>query len=162
YSAWVKSALEANPHVGWIFGKAARIVTAEGRVTGLELRTGEGCSCHSLVVTTGTFLNGLTHIGPEQRPAGRVGEPPSHHLAESLKSFGFEWGRLKTGTPPRLHRKSIDFSRFEEERGDEPPVPFSFLTDRIDRPQIACQVLYTTDRVHDLVRRHITQSPLYN
>jgi tRNA uridine 5-carboxymethylaminomethyl modification enzyme len=162
YSAWVKSALEANPHVGWIFGKAARIVTSHGRVTGLELETGERYSCRSLVVTTGTFLNGLTHIGPEQRPAGRVGEPPSHHLAESLKSFGFEWGRLKTGTPPRLHRKSIDFSRFDVERGDDPPVPFSFETKSIDRPQIDCHVLYTTDRVHDLVRSNIGKSPLFN
>jgi tRNA uridine 5-carboxymethylaminomethyl modification enzyme len=113
-------------------------------------------------VTTGTFLNGLVHIGPEQRPSGRAGEPPSHALAESIKSFGLEWGRLKTGTPPRLHRNSIDFSRFLEERGDEHPVPFSFQTARIDRPQIACHVLHTNEAVHDLVRSHISQSPLYN
>ena len=162
YSAWVKSALEAEPHIDWIFGKAARIVTSNGRVHGLELETGERYSCRSLVVTTGTFLNGLTHIGPEQRPAGRAGEPPSHHLAESLKSFGFEWGRLKTGTPPRLDRRSIDFSRFNVERGDSPPVPFSFDTESIDRPQIDCHVLYTTDRVHDLVRTNIDKSPLFN
>ena len=162
YSVWVKSALEAEPHVAWIFGKAARILTCDGSVTGLELETGARYSCRSLVVTTGTFLNGLTHVGPEQRPAGRVGEPPSHHLAESLKSFGFEWGRLKTGTPPRLHRKSIDFSRFEVARGDYPPVPFSFETESIDRPQIDCHVLYTTDRVHELVRNNIGKSPLFN
>jgi len=162
YSAWVKSALEAEPHVAWIFGKAARILTSAGRVTGLELETGERYSCRSLVVTTGTFLNGLTHIGPEQRPAGRVGEPPSRHLAESLKSFGFQWGRLKTGTPPRLHRNSIDFSRFDVEPGDNPPVPFSFETESIDRDQIDCHVLYTTDRVHELVRKNISKSPLFN
>ena len=162
YSGWVKSALEAEPHIDWIFGKAARILTSNGRVHGLELETGERYSCRSLVVTTGTFLNGLTHIGPEQRPAGRAGEPPSHHLAESLKSFGFEWGRLKTGTPPRLDRRSIDFSRFNVERGDSPPVPFSFDTESIDRPQIDCHVLYTTDRVHDLVRTNIDKSPLFN
>jgi tRNA uridine 5-carboxymethylaminomethyl modification enzyme len=79
-----------------------------------------------------------------------------------LKSFGFKWGRLKTGTPPRLSRRSIDFSRFQAELGDDPPVPFSFLTDRIDRPQIACHVLYTTARIHELVREHISQSPLFN
>src|SRR5262245_57405896 len=94
YSAWIKGALESEPHVHWIFGKAARILTTDGRVSGLELETGERCLCRSIVVTTGTFLNGLIHVGPDQRPAGRVGEPPSRDLAESLKSFGFEWGRL--------------------------------------------------------------------
>src|SRR5205814_4693996 len=103
----------------------------------------------ALVVTTGTFLNGLIHIGPEQRPAGRAGEPPSMHLAEALKSFGFEWGRLKTGTPPRLARESIDFERhvregrFRLERGDADPVPFSFLSGAIERPQIDCHLLHT-------------------
>jgi tRNA uridine 5-carboxymethylaminomethyl modification enzyme len=162
YSTWVKNALESESRIGWIFGKAARILTAGGRVSGLELETGERYGCRSLVVTTGTFLNGLIHVGPDQRPAGRVGEPPSHDLAESLKSFGFAWGRLKTGTPPRLDRKSIDFSRFDVERGDTPPVPFSFETQAIDRQQIDCHVLYTTDRVHDLVRSNIGKSPLFN
>src|SRR3982751_4911782 len=148
YSAWVKAALDSDPNIDWIFGKAARILTSNGRIAGLELETGERHACRSLVVTTGTFLNGLIHIGPEQRPAGRVGEPPAHDLAESLKSFGFEWGRLKTGTPPRLDRKSIDFSRFDIERGDTPPVPFSFETDSITPPQIDCHVLYTSGRVH--------------
>jgi len=162
YSAWVKNALESESRVGWIFGKAARILTADGRVSGLELETGERYACRSLVVTTGTFLNGLIHVGPDQRPAGRMGEPPSHDLAASLKSFDFAWGRLKTGTPPRLDRKSIDFSRFDVERGDIPPVPFSFETEAIDRQQIDCHVLYTTDRVHDLVRSNINKSPLFN
>jgi tRNA uridine 5-carboxymethylaminomethyl modification enzyme len=162
YGAWVKAALESEPNIDWIYGTAARVLTSNGRIIGLELETGERHACRSLVVTTGTFLNGLIHVGPEQRPAGRVGEPPSHDLAESLKSFGFEWGRLKTGTPPRLDRKSIDFSRFAVERGDEPPVPFSFETESIDRPQIECHVLYTTDGVHDLVRSHIGKSPLFN
>ncbi len=162
YGAWVKSALDAEPNIEWIFGKAARILADAGRVTGLELEGGERYTCSALVVTTGTFLNGLIHIGPEQRPSGRAGEPPSRDLAESLKSFGFEWGRLKTGTPPRLHRSSIDFSRFHAEHGDRPPVPFSFQTDAIDRDQICCHVLYTTDRVHDLVRGNIDKSPLFN
>jgi tRNA uridine 5-carboxymethylaminomethyl modification enzyme len=162
YSAWVRSALEREPLVSWIIGRAGRILTDGGRIRGLELETGEVHGCRSLVVTTGTFLNGLVHIGPEQRPAGRADEPPSQELAESLKSFGFRWGRLKTGTPPRLSRRSIDFTRFVEEAGDDPPVPFSFLTDEIDRPQISCHLLYTTDRVHDLVRTHISQSPLFN
>ena len=162
YSQWVRDALKAERGIAWILGKAGRITTHGGRVTGLRLETGELYTCRSLVVTTGTFLNGLIHIGPERRPAGRADEPPSRDLAESLKDLGFRWGRLKTGTPPRLDRRSIDFARFAEERGDDPPVPFSFTSDRIARAQISCHLLHTTDRVHDLVRRHIAQSPLFN
>ncbi len=162
YSEWVASALCRQPGVSWIIGRAGRILTDGDRVVGLELETGERYRCRALIVTTGTFLNGLVHVGPEQRPAGRAGEPPSQALAESLKSFGFRWGRLKTGTPPRLSRASIDFSRFDEERGDDPAVPFSFVTDNIDREQISCYLLHTTDRVHELVRRHISLSPLFN
>src|SRR3954453_12092005 len=164
YSTWVKQALEAEPNIAWIFGKAARILTGGGEVSGIELETGERYACRSLVITTGTFLNGLIHIGQEQRPAGRVGEPPSRDLADSLKSFGFQWGRLKTGTPPRLDRKSIDFSgcvadgRFLLERGDTPPVPFSFVSAPIDRPQTDCYLLHTNDRVRDLVRTNIGRS----
>lgn len=162
YSKWVAATLRAQPGIDWIFSPAVRVVAPGGTVTGLELADGRVVDCTSLVITTGTFLNGLIHIGPEQRPAGRVGETPSRDLAESLKSFGFRWGRLKTGTPPRLDRRSIDFSRFEVEHGDDPPVPFSFMTERIARKQIDCHVLYTNDRVHDLVRGHIDESPLFN
>lgn len=162
YSQWVTQALEAEPNIDWIIGRAGRVLTDADGVTGLALETGEVYSCRSLIVTTGTFLNGLVHIGQEQRPSGRAGEPPSRDLAESLKSFGFRWGRLKTGTPPRLDRRSIDFSRFAEERGDRPPVPFSFQTDAIERDQIVCHLLHTTDRVHELVRSHIGESPLFN
>jgi tRNA uridine 5-carboxymethylaminomethyl modification enzyme len=110
----------------------------------------------------------LVHIGPEQQASGRAGEPPSRELAESLKSFGFEWGRLKTGTPPRLDRDSIDFDgrvadgRFAAEHGDARPVPFSFLSSEIARPQITCYLLHTNDRVRDLVRANIARSPLFN
>jgi len=162
YSDWVKQALERQPGIEWLFGKAGRILADSAGVTGIALESGERHQCRSLVVTTGTFLNGLVHVGREQRPAGRAGEPPSRDLAESLKGFGFEWGRLKTGTPPRLDRKTIDFTRFIETRGDEPAVPFSFQTDAIVRDQVACHLLHTTDEVHDLVRQHIGQSPLFN
>jgi tRNA uridine 5-carboxymethylaminomethyl modification enzyme len=162
YSDWVKQALEAQRNVAWIFDKAGAIAFDGGAVAGIVMEGGESHSCRALVVTTGTFLNGLIHVGPEQRPAGRAGEPPSCDLASSLKSVGFRWGRLKTGTPPRLDRKSIDFSRFVEQRGDDPPVPFSFLTTRINRPQISCYLLHTTSRVHDLVRASIGRSPLFN
>jgi tRNA uridine 5-carboxymethylaminomethyl modification enzyme len=168
YSEWVKAALNATPNIEWLIGKAGRVLVGGGRVVGLALEGGEAYPCRALVITTGTFLNGLIHIGPEQHRAGRVGEPPSSDLADSLKALGFEWGRLKTGTPPRLARESIDFDRqaatgtFTVERGDVPPVPFSFLTDLVDRPQIDCYLLHTNDRVRDLVRHNIARSPLFN
>jgi tRNA uridine 5-carboxymethylaminomethyl modification enzyme len=162
YGAWVRDALGREPNIGWIIGRAGRVVCDSSGVAGLALESGELHRCRALVITTGTFLNGLIHVGRDRRPAGRAGEPPSRDLAESIKSIGFTWGRLKTGTPPRLDRQSIDFSRFEAQKGDESPVPFSFLTSRIDRPQIDCYLLHTTDRVHDLVRANIDASPLYN
>jgi len=137
-------------------------------VSGFAMEDGDEVRCKALVVTTGTFLNGLIHIGPEQKAAGRAGEPPSQELAESLKALGFEYGRLKTGTPPRLAKESIDFESavrrgsFSVEHGDADPVPFSFLTAGIRRAQIDCYLLHTTDRVHDLVRQNISRSPLFN
>ena len=162
YTEWMRRTLRAEPRISWIFVHAARILTEAGRVSGLAMASGESYACRALVITTGTFLNGLVHIGREQRPSGRAGEPPSRELAESLQGFGFRMGRLKTGTPPRLSRKSIDFTRFVEELGDDPPVPFSFQTSSIDREQVPCYLLHTTDRVHALVRAHIGASPLFN
>ncbi|HXT68584.1 MAG TPA: tRNA uridine-5-carboxymethylaminomethyl(34) synthesis enzyme MnmG [Vicinamibacterales bacterium] len=162
YGRWVHDALDCDPNITWLFRRAGRVLTAGGRVVGLEFEEGDSVSCRALVVTTGTFLNGLVHIGDEQHPAGRAGEPPTRHLADSLASFGFDMGRLKTGTPPRLHRRSIDFSRFEAQEGDTCVVPFSFVSEALPRNQIACHVLYTTPALHDLVRGSIGLSPLYN
>jgi tRNA uridine 5-carboxymethylaminomethyl modification enzyme len=168
YAAWVTDALEREANIAWLFGKAGRILVANGRVVGLVMEEGDRYDCHTLVVTTGTFLNGLIHVGPEQRPAGRHGEPPSCELADSIKSFGFDIGRLKTGTPPRLHRNSINFNAaveagtFVEECGDAAPVPFSFSTSTPPRNQIRCWLLHTNERIRDLVRANIDRSPLYN
>jgi tRNA uridine 5-carboxymethylaminomethyl modification enzyme len=169
YGRWVRARLETEPNITWICGKAGRIVIESDRIRGIELEEGGGfIPGRALVITTGTFLNGLIHIGPETQPAGRAGEPPSRDLAESLKSFGFRWGRLKTGTPPRLLRESIDFDggvsrgTFVEERGDAEPVPFSFLTDAIAREPTSCYLLYTNEAVRDLVRAHVGESPLFN
>ena len=168
YGRWVERALDAEPNIEWLIGRAGQVLVNHGRVAGLAMEDGDAYACRSLIVTTGTFLNGLVHIGPEQHPSGRAGEPPSRELAESLKAFGFEWGRLKTGTPPRLDRDSIDFAgqvergAFSIEGGDDPPVAFSFLTARIDRPRIDCYLLHTNDRVRDLVRANIDRSPLFN
>lgn len=168
YGRWVRAALEAEPNIHWVLGRAGRIVTAGGRVTGLQLEDGRRLSCSAVVVTTGTFLNGLIHVGQEQRPAGRSDEPPSVDLAESIKSFGFRWGRLKTGTPPRLSKRSIDFSAgevrgvFHVEHGDERPMPFSFIAEAEPKNQAVCHLMHTTERVHELVRSKISDSPLYN
>ena len=168
YGRWVKAALDAEPNIEWLIGKAGRLLVEHGRLVGLAMEDGDAYGCGALVITTGTFLNGLIHIGPEQHAAGRADEPPSCALAESIKSHDFECGRLKTGTPPRLDRSSIDFERhvaegrFVREPGDTPPVPFSFLSAPIDRPQIDCHLLHTNDRVRDLVRANIDRSPLFN
>src|SRR6188508_2918618 len=141
YGRWMRETLSAVPNIEWIVGRAGRVEVEGGRVTGLHLEDGGFLQCAAVIVTTGTFLNGLIHIGPEQRPAGRAGEPPSRELAESLKSLGFEWGRLKTGTPPRLRRSTIDFvaavrrGAFREEWGDDQPTPFSWATRSITRPR---------------------------
>ncbi len=168
YSAWVRAALESHPNIHWIIGRAGRIVLDSGRVAGLALEDGTVYRCSTLVITTGTFLNGLVHVGLEQRPAGRADEPPSRDLATSIKGLGVRWGRLKTGTPPRLARKSIDFVQgvktgvFHVEHGDSDPVPFSFTASEAPTNTAVCHLLHTTDRVHDLVRKNINASPLYN
>jgi tRNA uridine 5-carboxymethylaminomethyl modification enzyme len=162
YGAWVRDTLSAEPNITWLFRRAGRVLVERGRVAGLAFEDGDAATCRALVVTTGTFLNGLVHIGDEQRPSGRAGEPPTHALAESLRAFGFEMGRLKTGTPPRLDRRSIDFTRFAEERGDEPIVPFSFLSTDRPRHQVACYLVHTNARVRDLVQSNLHRSPLFN
>ncbi|MGH9145071.1 MAG: tRNA uridine-5-carboxymethylaminomethyl(34) synthesis enzyme MnmG [Vicinamibacterales bacterium] len=168
YGRWMHAMLDRHPNISWLLGKAGRILIEHGRVVGLAMEKGDEYACHTLVITTGTFLNGLVHLGQEQRPAGRADEPPSRELAESLKSIGFEWGRLKTGTPPRLHRRSIDFAKgvtrgvFVAEPGDTPPVPFSFLTGELDVVQIPCYLTHTTDDVRNIVMRNIKRSPLFN
>ena len=168
YAGWVRAALEAEPNIHWIIGRAGRLLLDAGRVTGLALEDGTIYKCRSLVITTGTFLNGLVHVGRDQRPAGRADEPPSRDLAESIKSLGVRWGRLKTGTPPRLARTSIDFAAnvkrgvFHVEHGDAEPIPFSFTATSAPVNQAVCHLLHTTDRVHQLVRANIDASPLYN
>jgi tRNA uridine 5-carboxymethylaminomethyl modification enzyme len=162
YGQWMHERLSAEPNISWLYRRAGRILTSAGRVTGLAFEDGGEVTCGALVVTTGTFLNGLVHVGDEQRPSGRANEPPTRELAGSLRGFGFEIGRLKTGTPPRLDRRTIDFSRFPAERGDDPIVAFSFMSGCVEREQIVCHLLHTTDAVHAIIRANIGRSPLYN
>ena len=143
-------------------GEVVEILTADGVVSGVELMDGRRLRSAAVVVTTGTFLNGLIHIGENRYSAGRSGELPSIRLAENLRRLGFRIGRLKTGTPPRLDSRSIDLRQFEEQPGDQTPVPFSFTTTRIDRPQISCYIGYTSSLVHQTIRANISRSPLYS
>jgi tRNA uridine 5-carboxymethylaminomethyl modification enzyme len=165
YGAWVRDQLSAQPNITWLFRRAGAVLMSGNTVTGLAFEDGGQVTCRSLVITTGTFLNGLVHVGDEQHPAGRAGEPPTRQLADSLRGLGVPMGRLKTGTPPRLSRASIDFSQFAEEPGDRPIVPFSFTTRQATldaRDQIVCHILHTTEETHELVRQAIDRSPLYN
>ena len=137
------------------------ILDGSGHVTGLTLGDGREIAAGRVVLTTGTFLGGLIHIGAEKIPAGRVGEAPSLGLSGTLRRAGFALGRLKTGTPPRLDGKTVDWTALEVQHGDDPPVPFSFLTARITTPQTVCHITETTPATHALIRDNLDKSPLY-
>ena len=132
------------------------------QIRGVELGDGRTIGAAAVIVTTGTFLNGLVHIGDRTFPSGRSGEPPSVMLGEVLRSLGFRCSRLKTGTPPRLDGRTIDWTRFEAQRGDSEPTPFSFQTERIDREQIECHIAFTSDETLRVLRENINRSPLYS
>src|SRR5262245_31502063 len=133
-----------------------------GRVAAVVLADGARLTCPVAVLTTGTFLNGLIHVGERQIPAGRVGEKPSRGLSRALARAGFALGRLKTGTPPRLDGRTIDFSSLEVQHGDDPPEPFSTLTRRIETAQIPCHITRTTSAGHALIRANLHRAPLYS
>lgn len=162
YRQQMRRVLEEIPNLFLRQGEVIEILIDEGRVTGVELMDGRRLGTRALLVTTGTFLNGLIHIGDKRFQAGRSGELPSIKLAENLRHLGFRISRLKTGTPPRLDSRTIDFNQFEEQPGDENPTPFSFTTGSIRQPQISCYVGYTTDEVHRTIRDNIGRSPLYS
>lgn len=138
---------------------------AEGagrRVTGVRLKDGRDLLAEAVVVTTGTFLNGLAHVGEQKYACGRNGEAPSNTLGGQLRTLGLQWTRLKTGTPPRLDGRTIDWAQFEEQPGDAIPTPFSFLTEKIDRQQICCHLAYTTEETQRVIQESIARSPLYS
>lgn len=146
-----------------IHAAAAEDIRIEaGEVRGVVCGDGSVFAAPKVILTTGTFLRGLIHIGEEKIPAGRVGEAPSLGLSKTLETCGFSLGRLKTGTPPRLDGKTIDWSALEMQKGDDPPVPFSFLTREITTPQIECGVTYTSQAGHDLIRANLHRAPMYS
>jgi tRNA uridine 5-carboxymethylaminomethyl modification enzyme len=162
YRAEMRRTLESTSGLHLRQGKVVDLIVRDGRVVGVELEDGRQVGTKAIVVATGTFLNGLVHTGRRTYSAGRAGEPASIELAEALKKLGFPVGRLKTGTPPRLDGRTIDWDAFQPQPGDERPTPFSFSTDSIEQRQIKCFVGYTTRAVHDHIRRNITESPLYS
>ncbi len=132
------------------------------QIVGVRLKDGRDLMAEAVVVTTGTFLNGLAHIGEQKNQCGRSGEAPSNTLGGQLRTLGLQWTRLKTGTPPRLDGRTIEWSRFEKQPGDAVPTPFSFLTEKIEREQIHCHLAYTTDETHRILSDSIARSPLYS
>jgi tRNA uridine 5-carboxymethylaminomethyl modification enzyme len=162
YRTEMRRTLEATPNLHLRQGLVVDLIVENGKIYGVELQDTRRLRASAVVVATGTFLNGLIHTGRRTYSAGRAGEPASIELAESLRRLGFPVGRLKTGTPPRLDGRTINWSAFEPQPADERPVPFSFATDRIEQPQITCYVGYTTDVVHEAIRANIHESPLYS
>ena len=162
YRTEIRRVLEATPNLHLRQGVVVDLIIENRRVIGVELQDTRRFGAKAVVIATGTFLNGTIHTGRETFSAGRAGEPASIELAESLKRHGFPVGRLKTGTPPRLDGRTIDWNAFEPQPADEKPVAFSFATERIEQPQIQCFVGYTDDRLHRAIRDNLHQSPLYS
>ena len=161
YRMRMKQVLENQPHLDIIQAMVGRLLVEDGRVFGIETTVGQEIHGKTVVVTTGTFLRGLIHIGLHNFPAGRLGDPPSNRLSRSIKALGFEMGRLKTGTTPRLHAKTIDYSGLEIQEGDDPPPFFSFASSPRKVEQRPCHITYTTQKTHEVIRRAIHRSPLF-
>lgn len=162
YAAAMQAAIRETEGLSVIEGEADVLIVTDGRVTGLRLTDGRELGAGAIVVTTGTFLRGLIHLGEKNWPAGRVGEAPAMGLSASFERAGFILGRLKTGTPPRLDGSTIDWAAVEMQPGDEPPEPFSVMTERITTPQIQCGITRTTPATHDVIRANVHRSPMYS
>jgi tRNA uridine 5-carboxymethylaminomethyl modification enzyme len=162
YRKAIRGLLESTPNLDLIEGIGESLILDKNCVVGIRLLSGEELSCRALIITTGTFLNGLIHIGERKIQAGRIQEPAATHLSESLRAFGFEMGRLKTGTPPRIHRDSIDFSQMQEQWGDSDPLFFSPESSSFTLPQIPCHITYTNKNVHEVIRQNLSRSPMYS
>ena len=162
YRLKMRELLEKEPNLRILQAEVAQLLISNARVHGVLLRDGRQIDSDAVVVTTGTFLNGLAHVGEQTYSCGRSGEASSNLLGHQLRNLGLEWKRLKTGTPPRLDARTIEWSRFEPQYGDADPTPFSFLTKKIDREQVPCYVTYTTPATHQAIRDNIGRSPLYS
>jgi tRNA uridine 5-carboxymethylaminomethyl modification enzyme len=162
YAAAMQAAITETANLSVTEGEADELLLSNGRVTGIRLADGRELSAGAVVITTGTFLRGLIHLGEKNWPAGRVDEAPAMGLSKSFEQAGFTLGRLKTGTPPRLDGATIDWSAVEMQPGDDPPEPFSVLTNRITTPQIQCGITRTTAATHEVIRANVHRSPMYS
>src|SRR5262245_49685684 len=162
YRTLMRRTLERTPNLFIKQAEVTELLFDGSSVAGVELQDGRRVAAGAVVLTTGTFLNGLIHIGEKQFTAGRSGEPASTTLANCIRGLGFEWGRLKTGTPPRLDRRTIDFSAFEIQEGDRRPTPFSLRTNIELRNTVCCYITRTDETIHGIIRRNMQRSPLYS
>jgi tRNA uridine 5-carboxymethylaminomethyl modification enzyme len=162
YRIRMKQVLEQEPNLRILQAEVAELLIEHGRAVGVLLRDGRSLACEAVIVTTGTFLNGLAHVGETKYSCGRSGEASSNLLGDQLRSLDLGWTRLKTGTPPRLDGRTIQWERFEPQAGDAVPTPFSFMTTSIEREQIKCYIAYTTDETHRILSEAIPRSPLYS
>jgi tRNA uridine 5-carboxymethylaminomethyl modification enzyme len=161
YRLAMQATLRAQPDLMIYRGTVDRIETVGGRVSGVVTGAGARLAAPAVILTTGTFLKGLVHVGLNHFPAGRAGEDAAEHLSDCIREFGFEVGRLKTGTPPRLDRDTIDFSVLTPQPGDDPPPPFSFRTERIPMPQVCCHLTYTNAETHRIIQDNLDRSPMF-
>ncbi|MFG1187273.1 tRNA uridine-5-carboxymethylaminomethyl(34) synthesis enzyme MnmG [Xanthobacter aminoxidans] len=162
YARAMQQALAEQPGLDAVEGEADDLLVKDGRVAGLRLADGRELVCGAVVLTTGTFLNGLIHLGEDSYPAGRMDEKPALGLSPALSRLGFALGRLKTGTPARLDGRTIDWASLEMQAGDDPPEPFSALTTRLPNPQVECGITRTTDATHELIRQNLSRSAMYS
>jgi len=162
YEVFVRNTLEATDNLTVIEATVDEVLTQDGAVRGVRCVDGSTYSAPTVVVAAGTFLRGLMHIGTEQSPGGRLAEPSAEALSDSLRRAGLQLGRLKTGTPPRLDAATVDYDKLEVQPGDDKPMPFSFLTAAIDRPQIPCWITWTNPAIHELIRSSLDRAPLYS
>ncbi len=165
YNAWMGKFMASVPRLTLAGGMATDLITEHGRIAGVVMKDGEGegtrIGARAVICTTGTFLDGLMHCGEVQTPGGRVDEGSAVGLSDAFERFGLETGRLKTGTPARLHRDSINYEGLEPQPGDTPIIPFSFMTDRIERKQIDCHITWTNEATNEIVRANLDRSPLF-
>lgn len=162
YREGMQALLRDYPNLTLLEGGAEDLIVKDGAVTGVISGDGRELTAKSVIITTGTFLRGLIHRGEEKIPAGRVGEKPAIGLAQTLEKYGFPLGRLKTGTPARIDGRTINWTGLEMQGADDPPVPFSYLTDKITVPQIDCGITYTTPKTHDIIRANLHRAPMYS
>ncbi|CAI9414750.1 tRNA uridine 5-carboxymethylaminomethyl modification enzyme MnmG [Pleomorphomonas sp. T1.2MG-36] len=162
YKAAMQAEIASTANLSVVEGEADDIEVTDGSVSAVVIADGRRLTCAAVVLTTGTFLSGLIHLGPKTTPAGRIGERPAMGLSRTLARLGLRLGRLKTGTPPRLDRHSIDYASLEAQPGDESPEPFSTLTSIIAQPQVACYITRTSEATHRVIRDNVHRSPMYS